>query len=94
MALAIHFDELIRRSDVEDSSEIARLGHVTPARVSQIMSLLQLAPNIMEGLLFLPRTMRGRDQVCERGVLRIANEADWQTQRALWSELTKEDRNA
>ena len=94
MALVIHFDELIRRGDLEDYSEIARLGHVTPARVAQIMCLLLLAPDIQEGLLFLPRTVKGRDRFREREVLRIAAEADWQAQRAFWSELSKEARNA
>ena len=87
MALAIHFDGLIRRAEVTDYSEIARLGHVTPARVSQIMTLLQLAPDIQEGLLLLPRTVKGREPVRERATLRIADEAEWRKQRSLWNEL-------
>ena len=54
MALAIHLDGLIRRGEIDDMSEIARLGHVTPARVSQIMALVQLAPTIQRALLFSP----------------------------------------
>jgi len=40
MALAIRFDGLIRDGEVADYAEIARLGHVTRARVTQIMNLL------------------------------------------------------
>lgn len=51
MALAIHFDELIRTGKVKDQSELARLGQVSTARISQIMGLLYLAPEIQELLL-------------------------------------------
>jgi len=35
---------------------LARLAHVSRARVTQIMDLLILAPDIQEAILFLPRT--------------------------------------
>src|SRR4051812_19660792 len=53
MALAIRFDGLLRQGVVKDYAELARLGHVTRARVTQIMNLLNLAPCIQEELLFL-----------------------------------------
>jgi hypothetical protein len=46
---------------VTDYADLARLGHVTRARVTQIMNLLNLAPDIQEELVFLPKTIRGRD---------------------------------
>jgi alkylated DNA nucleotide flippase Atl1 len=39
MALAIHFEDLIRQGVVTDYADLARLGHVTRARVTQIMNL-------------------------------------------------------
>jgi len=48
MALAIRFERLVRRGEVEDFAEIASLGHVTRARVSKIVNLLNLAPDIQE----------------------------------------------
>jgi hypothetical protein len=51
MALAIYFDELIRRGEVEDYAQLARIGRVSRARVTQIMDLLNLAPQIQEILL-------------------------------------------
>ena len=61
MALAIKFDEMIRSGEVKDQAELARLGHVSRARLSQIMNLLNLAPDIQEAILFLPPTVEGRD---------------------------------
>src|SRR4051794_9829142 len=54
MALAIRLDNLLRAGDVGDYAELARIGHVSRARVTQIMNLLQLAPDIQEAILFLP----------------------------------------
>lgn len=61
MELAIRLDPLILAGEVTDYSELARLGHVTRARMSQIMNLLMLAPDIQEEILFLPRVTGGRD---------------------------------
>src|SRR5262249_29987473 len=61
LALALRFDQLIRAGVVADYATLARVGHVSRARISQIMNLLVLAPDIQEQLLFLPRTQRGRD---------------------------------
>jgi hypothetical protein len=60
MALALRLEELIRSGQAICYSELARLGHVTRARLSQIVSLLGLAPDIQEEILFLPRTLKGR----------------------------------
>jgi hypothetical protein len=53
MALALRFERLLREGHVGSYAELARLGHVTHARVSQIMNLLYLAPDIQEAILFL-----------------------------------------
>src|ERR1700731_243665 len=54
MALAIRFEQLISAGEVTDYAELARLGHVTRARITQIMNLLNLAPDIQESILWLP----------------------------------------
>ncbi len=58
------------------------------ARVTQIMNLLQLAPEIQEALLFLPRTVKGRDPIRETHIRPIAAELEWRKQRRLWKGLT------
>ena len=87
MALAIRFDRLIKADEVADQAEIARLGQVSRARVTQIMNLLHLAPDIQEEILFLPRTQRGRDPIREIMVRPIAAVLDWRKQRRMWKEL-------
>jgi len=88
MALAIRFDGLIRRKEVRDYADLARLGYVTRARITQIMNLLNLAPDIQEALLFLPRTIRGRDLILEKDVRPIAAVYHWHRQRKMWKRLT------
>ncbi len=85
MALAIHFDQLIREGEVADLTELARLAHVTQPRMTQIMNLNLLAPDIQEDLLFLPPVIRGRESIHEKRLRPIAAEVDWQVQRQLWS---------
>lgn len=48
MALAIKFDGLVRQGVVRDYADLARLGYVSRARITQIMNLLHLAPDIQE----------------------------------------------
>lgn len=55
MALAIRFDGLIKAGKIDNQAELAQLGNVSRARVTQIMNLLMLAPDIQEDLLFRPR---------------------------------------
>lgn len=94
MALAIRFDRLIRAGEITDQADLARLGHVTRARVTQIMNLLQLAPDIQEAILFLPRTLKGRDAIREIMVRPIAAQANWRHQRRMWKCLTFDRRLA
>lgn len=84
MALAIRFDGLVRRGDIADFAEIAALGHVTRARVSQIVNLLNLAPDIQEAILFHEPVQGDRDAIPERQVRAIAGEPDWELQREMW----------
>ena len=86
MALAIHFDGLIQSGVVTNYAELARLGNVTRARVTQIMNLLMLAPAIQEELLFLPRLEQGRGEVCLRDLQRVAGECHWQKQNPMLRE--------
>jgi len=89
MALAIRFDGLVRDGVVTDQAELARHGHVSRARVTQIMNLLHLAPDIQEEVLFLPRVERGKEPIQERHLRPIAAVPDWRKQRRLWKALAK-----
>lgn len=87
MALAIRLDELIRDGVVVDQADLARRGHVTRARLTQIMNLLGLAPDIQEQILFLPATKRGRSPLTEGQLRPIASTLDWRMQRRMWAAL-------
>jgi len=83
LALAHRLERLLRTGVVRDYAELARLGHVTRARISQVMALLLLAPDVQEQVLFLPRIERGRDPIVLHDLLPIAATADWRRQRRL-----------
>lgn len=87
MALAIRGEKLIHEGVVADQSELARFGHITTARMTQIMSMLSLAPDIQEQILLLPLTERGRDAVKETDVRPITATLDWRKQRRMWAAL-------
>jgi hypothetical protein len=87
MALAIRFEGLVKRGELRDYADLARLGYVTRARITQIMNLLNLAPDIQEELLFLPRTVKGRDPICEKDMRPIVTVPYWQRQRKMWAKL-------
>ena len=59
----------------------------TPARITQIMNLTLLAPDIQEELLFLPKVASGRDPLVLRQLQPLAAERDWAKQRKCWREL-------
>ncbi len=87
MALAIHCNELLRTGQITNQTELAEYAQITRARTTQILTLLNLAPDIQEELLFLPRTTEGRGNIQEKDVRRIAMELDWRTQREMWRVL-------
>jgi DNA invertase Pin-like site-specific DNA recombinase len=89
MALALHFDELLSAGKLVDQAEVARVGHVSRARVSQIMNLLHLAPDIQEQLLFWPSLEGGRDPILLRHLQPLAALPDWERQRRKWLRLVR-----
>ncbi len=76
-----------RLAEIRDYTDLARLGYVTPARITQIMCLLHLAPDIQEALLFLPRTLQGRDPIREKDLRPIAAVQHWSRQHKMWAQL-------
>jgi hypothetical protein len=86
MALALRFERLVQSGEVKDYAHMARLGRVSRARISQIMNLLHLAPDLQERLLFFTRPLRGRDPMHLARLQPIAVVLNWRTQRQLWRE--------
>ncbi len=88
MALAIRFDQLLGDGVVANQSELARLAHVTQPRMTQIMNLLNLAPDIQEEILHMPEVTTGRDPITERDLRPILQFVDWCPQRRAWRAAT------
>ncbi|AQT67963.1 hypothetical protein STSP2_01115 [Anaerohalosphaera lusitana] len=86
MALAIYFDKMLNDGHIKSMAEIARRGFVTRARMTQIMNLLLLAPDIQEEILCLPETTEGLDPVSTKEAVSLASEPDWHKQREKWGE--------
>lgn len=90
LALAVRFEKLVKRGDIQDYADLARLGYVTRARITQIMNLLNLAPDIQEDILFLPNTMKGRDPILEKDLRPVAAVPHWSRQRKMWAQMRKD----
>jgi hypothetical protein len=89
MALAIKFDRQLHEGTLKDYAEIAEVGGVSRARVTQVMNMLMMAPEIQEEILFLPLTMKGRDLITESHVRVVSGISDWGKQRRIWQEIQK-----
>ena len=76
LALAHKFQGMLGRGEVESMAELARLGRVSRARITQIMDLLMLAPDIQEEVLFV------RLEVPLRDLSPLLRSATWVDQRA------------
>ena len=87
MALAIRFEGLVQRGEAQDYADLARLGMVSRARITQIINLLYLAPDIQENILFLPRVFKGKEPISERDIRPIVAIVDWGKQRRMWKKL-------
>ena len=75
---------LYREETIRDYAELARRGYVTRARMTQIMKLLDLAPDIQEQILFLP-PIQGLN---ERNLRHIVSRIHWDDQRRLFHQMT------
>lgn len=83
MALAIKFQDMVDRGEVRDYADLARLGMVTRARLTQIMNLTLLAPEIQEYLLSLDLVHTEGRSVHERHYRKIAAVPEWHFQRQM-----------
>ena len=87
LALAHEIDRRLRIGELADLATLARRAGLTRARITQILGLLLLAPDIQEAILSLPPFTRGRDPLPERALRPLVAEPDWTAQRRLWARL-------
>ena len=84
MALAVKFEGLIEQGTVRDYAELAKLGQVSRARVTQIMNLLNLAPDIQEEILSWAQESHGSQSIRETSIRTLSSEVMWNRQREQW----------
>ena len=89
VALGSRMQSMIDLGQVESFWQLAELGRISQPRMTQIMSLLNLAPDIQEELLYLPEVMQGKAQIHERSLRPLTTEIDWRVQRRMWARITK-----
>jgi len=90
LALAIHLDDMIRRGEAKDYADVGRLTCLCRERISQIVRLNYLAPDIQVELLYLPPTTSGRFPISETAVRKIASLLAWEDQRRAWAALKRQ----
>ncbi|MDP3938547.1 MAG: hypothetical protein Q8R92_10480 [Deltaproteobacteria bacterium] len=87
LALAHRFEGLLRSGEIRDHADLASLAGVSRSRVTQIMNLLHLAPEIQESILGLPPTTKGRTPISERDLRPLAATPEWAKQQRMWARL-------
>jgi hypothetical protein len=88
LALALKMEEMIQEGAVKNYSELARRGQVSAARITQVMNLLHLAPDVQEQVL-LCHTADHR--LRESAVRKLSTVVLWSEQRNRWREVLAAD---
>jgi hypothetical protein len=83
---AIEWQALLESGDASNQATIARREGITRARVTQVMGLLRLAPEIQQQVLSLPDMVR-RPAITERALRPIALMENHTAQQAAFSML-------
>ena len=83
LALAHRLEAAIERGEYANRAEVARQLGFTRARLSQLLDLTLLAPDIQERVLAL-QALDGREPLAERALREVVRHEGWTEQRAAW----------
>ena len=86
LALAHHFDDAIRAGTLEGPSDAGRRIGITESRVTQLLCLLGLAPDIQEDVLFL-EVSADREPFTESKLRKVSRVLSWADQRRMYQRL-------
>ena len=75
---------MIEEGTVKNYSELAYLCQVSRARITQVMNLLQLAPDIQEMILF---SKTPDDRLREAAIRKLSGVVLWSERRERWCQL-------
>jgi len=82
LALAHIIETFICQGQLRDQADAARRLGVTRARITQLLALLQLAPDLQERVLFL-EAVDGIEPLTERALRPISHVRSWPDQRSM-----------
>lgn len=88
LALAHHLQGGIDRGLIADRAAVARKLGLTRARVTQLLDLLLLAPDLQAAVLAL-EAVDGAEPMAERTLRAVAHAGTWAEQRAAWATATR-----
>ena len=81
LALAHTIDVSISSGRLRDQADAAQRLGLTPPRITQLLAMLQLAPDLQERVLFL-EAVDGREPLTERELRPLTRLLCWDEQRA------------
>lgn len=84
LALGHHLQRLIDQGLVADRAGLARKLGLTRARVTQLLDLLLLAPDLQVAVLEL-EAVDGVEPMVERALRTVAHAGSWAEQREVWA---------
>jgi hypothetical protein len=84
LALALKMEQMIQEGTAKKYSDLARLGRVSGARITQVMNLLHLAPDIQEQILSRNTPTH---RLRESTVRKLSSVVLWSEQREEWQNL-------
>ena len=87
LALAHHLQGLIDQGIVHDYADIARLTGLSRARLTQIMNLGLLAPQIQEEIIFAAAIPLVPDYFKEHALRTVLKTPFWEEQLKIWKKL-------
>jgi DNA invertase Pin-like site-specific DNA recombinase len=93
LALALKFEELIGRGEVNNYAAMAQIAEVSRSRVTQMTALLNLAPDIQEEILFLRPEEAERFRISEPSLRKLTAILLWSKQREEWRSIRRPVRN-
>ncbi|MFZ5438472.1 MAG: hypothetical protein ACOZQL_00620 [Myxococcota bacterium] len=91
LALAHHLQRAIDQGLVADRAEVARKLGLTRARVTQLLDLLLLSPDLQVAVLDL-EAVDGVEPMVERVLRAMAHAGSWAHQREAWTTRAKQSR--
>ena len=87
LAQAHRLQQALDDGEHDDQAALARAFGLSRARVSQLLDLTLLAPDIQEEILFLERGDQRERALTDRAIQALVRQASWSAQRRLWRGL-------